>query len=168
MKLKLITTLLFCLLMSYDSEADSYGLVSESQTAGRPVWLNYSSCWSSPFLQNGETFEIRQTGNLIQFIGLYLGGGGVTICPGGQYMTYSYDLGEFAEGEYQLEIYRLFTFDGVTPIIIDFNNLPPVNEVIAFSVLGAPAAVPSVNHLGIMLLLVLTLLIAYLFRRRLA
>lgn len=163
--MKLKSLLLLCLLFPFQSGANTFRLVSENQTVGQSVRLSLTSCDTEPLLQDGEFFELRLTGHTIQFVGFYLFQG-ITICSPMDIQTFYYDLGGFAAGDYQLEIYMLSPFNGVTPINVDFNNLPPVTEALSFGVLPAPASVPSINHFGVMLLLLLTLLTANLFMRR--
>ncbi|MEZ5471558.1 MAG: hypothetical protein R3E90_07245 [Marinicella sp.] len=139
-------------LLSVDSTAQ-VSIEPQNPVAGEPVQLYYQGCEPPyPHVDSGELFYTERSDGLVQFVGFFTFS--LPLCPI-WYEEY-YDLGTFDEGEYELEVYL---FLGIDPLPIDLNLWNP-NEIISFSVSGAPEPVNvnlfSKTSLSFLLLLILT------------
>ncbi len=159
-KFNLKTFIAFMLLFPVLSSAGGVlRLEPENPVVGEIVRLYYYDCEPPfPHVESGELFYTERSDNLVQFVGYFTFS--QPLCPV-RFEQY-YDLGEFQEGEYELEIY-LFLAD--FPLDLDLNNITS-NEVISFGV-TAPVSVPINNYIGLFSLLASLLFITHLHKRRL-
>jgi len=160
--MKFICLLVFMTTLSFSVESQSYlvRLEPENPVAGQSVSLYYLGCAPPyPHIVSGELFYTEQTGNLIQFVGFYTFS--LPICS---FLTEQYyDLGVFDAGEYELEVYRVL---GDFPLPIDFDLWTP-QDVINFGVTAPPVSVPGLGKKGLAFIFILTLITAFIYRRRL-
>ncbi|MEZ5471555.1 MAG: hypothetical protein R3E90_07230 [Marinicella sp.] len=150
--IKNIIIILVVTFMSLDSTAQ-VSIEPQNPVAGEPVQLYYQGCEPPyPHVDSGELFYTERSDGLVQFVGFFTFS--LPLCPI-WYEEY-YDLGTFDEGDYELEVYL---FLGIEPLPINLDQRTP-NEIISFSVSGAPEPV-NVNlfskiSLSFLLLLILT------------
>ncbi|VAW44242.1 hypothetical protein MNBD_GAMMA02-895 [hydrothermal vent metagenome] len=160
--MKFICLLVFMTTLSFSVESQSYlvRLEPENPVAGQPVSLYYWGCAPPyPHIESGELFYTEQTGNLIQFVGFYTFP--LPICS---FRTeHYYDLGVFEAGEYELEVYQFLALE-ILPIDLDIRT---PNEVINFGVTAPPVSVPGLGKKGLAFIFILTLITAFIYRRRL-
>jgi len=133
-------------------------LEPENPIAGQAVRLYYMGCEPPfPHIDSGELYYTEQNDNLVQFVGFFTFS--LPLCP----IIYEqyYDLGAFEAGEYELEVY-LFLADEILPIDLDIRT---PNEIINFGVME-PVQVPTIGTLGLNLMLLLIISIAFMYRGR--
>ncbi len=122
----------------------------ENPIAGEPISLHYVGCEPPfPHVDSGDLFYTEQTDNLIQFVGFFTFSPPICSNP----ITHTYDLGAFEAGDYELEVYLLLAIETLP---VNFDIWTP-NEILSFAVSPPPRPVPTMNFMGLGLLILLML-----------
>ncbi len=149
----LFMVLTFFSLTTFAKGASPFTLLTPNPVEGENIQIYYYGC-DTPVanLFTGDFFYTEQNGDEINLVVSM--GPGLPLCNI-QY-DYYYDLGQFSEGNYEIKVY---VTGGSAILPIDLTNELPVDEY-DISVLGSQFTatnVPSMNVLGLLLLIILTL-----------
>lgn len=152
-----LLVIFFVLLITNESQA-GFRLIPENPLDGQNIYLHYIGC--DPVYENiatNELFYIDQEDNLINVVVSL--GSGLPLCP--FIFEYTYDLGSFPSGNYQIDVYTVLATIAF-PIPIDqWQGTDSFNVIIS-----KPEEVPALNSLNLLALSVVILLVTRRLRIR--